>query len=73
MTTRWKGFTVALECDIREDDGEFILNAIRAIRGVADVQPIETTSQDWIDRRQLRHETHIKLYEAIRDIFEGKR
>ena len=32
MTTRLKGFTVALEQDIREDDAEAIKNAIESLR-----------------------------------------
>lgn len=34
MTDRVKGLTVIFEQDIRDDDCEYITNAIRMIRGV---------------------------------------
>jgi hypothetical protein len=37
MTDRIKGVTVTLDENIREDDAEAILNAIRMIKGVIDV------------------------------------
>lgn len=40
MTDRHLGYTVALDRDIREDDAEHIINAIRLIKGVSDVKPI---------------------------------
>jgi hypothetical protein len=39
MTDRYVTFTVVLEREIRSDDAEPILQAIRQIRGVADVVP----------------------------------
>jgi len=40
MTDRYAGLVVTLERDIREDDAEPILDAIRLIRGVASVEPV---------------------------------
>ncbi|MCP9947236.1 hypothetical protein [Actinomadura madurae] len=40
MTERHSGYLVALDHDIREDDAEAILNAIRMIKGVQSVQPV---------------------------------
>lgn len=40
MTDRHAGYIVTLANDIREDAAEAIINALRMIRGVADVTPI---------------------------------
>lgn len=40
MTDRLAGFIVTLEKDIREDDAQATINAIRCLRGVLSVKPI---------------------------------
>jgi hypothetical protein len=40
MTDRHAGYVVTLSEDVREDDAEAIINAIRMIRGVVDVAPV---------------------------------
>ena len=67
MTTRLKGFTVALEHDIREDDAEAIKNAIEALRFVQAVKPIEADSGDWINRSRIKNELREKLYAVLTD------
>lgn len=39
MTDRYNALTVILESDMRDDDAESLLAAIRQLRGVASVQP----------------------------------
>lgn len=39
MTNRLSGLTVVFEKDVREDDAETLINAIRQFRGVLDVVP----------------------------------
>jgi hypothetical protein len=39
MTDRYHALTVILDHDIRADDAEIIINAIRAIRHVLEVRP----------------------------------
>ena len=56
MTDTLKGCTVAFDRDIREDDAEYILNAMRMIKGVMCVTPSKTTSQDWIAAERVRRE-----------------
>jgi len=56
MTDILKGCTVAFDRDIREDDAEDILNAIRMIKGVMCVDPSRTTRQDWIAAERVRRE-----------------
>lgn len=67
MTTRLKGFTVALEQDIREDDAEAIKNAIESLRYVQAVKPIEADSTDWINRSRIKMELTEKLYAVLKD------
>ena len=67
MTTRLKGFTVALEHDIREDDAEAIKNAIQSLRFVEAVEPIESSGNDWINRTRIKRELMGKLFEVLKD------
>lgn len=68
MTDRLKGVTVAFERDIREDDAELIINAIRMIKGVAGVKDIKSTGYDYINREQIRHEIVEKIYAMAKEI-----
>ena len=40
MTTRHGGYVVVLENDIREDNAEAVINALKMTKGVVTVQPI---------------------------------
>lgn len=40
MTDRHAGYLVTLSADIREDDAEDALTALRMVRGVAAVEPV---------------------------------
>lgn len=64
MTDRHAGYVVTLSEDIREDDAEAIINAIRMVKGVINVRPIvsnvelmiaeDRTDQEWREKiRQL--------------------
>ena len=68
MTDRLKGVHVAFEKNIREDDAETIINAIRMIKGVADVKTSIANPDDWMNREQVKREIKSKLldlYESI--------
>ena len=65
MTDRVKGFTVTLEKDTRIDDVEFILNAIKMIKGVLHVKPSITKSDDHFARQRLKMEMRDKMCEII--------
>lgn len=67
MTDRVKGFTVTLEHDIRIDDVEVILNAVRMIKGVANVETSISTPDDHMNRERLKWELRDKFYEFIKD------
>lgn len=65
MTDRYHAFTVVLEEDIRCDDGEPILNALRQIRGVISVKPHVTGVADHDARERVRHEFAKKLWDVL--------
>lgn len=72
MTDRVRHLTITLERDIREDDLEPIVLAIRLIRGVAIVEPHVVTSQDHRVRDVVRTEIERELHEAINGVFRPK-
>lgn len=61
MSDRIKALTISLDKDYRDDDVEAIINAIKMVRGVADVSPILATSDDWLARSRVRHELSTAL------------
>lgn len=70
MTDRVKGFNVTLESDVRIDDIETIMNAIKMIKGVVDVEPNIVTTDDLFNRVRIKNEYRNKLYKFINDEFE---
>lgn len=68
MSDRVGGFTVTLKEDLREDDAEFVAQAIRQLRGVAEVAMIVSDSQAYVVRVQER----VRLHRAILDVFTDK-
>jgi len=68
MTDRTKGCWVAFDKDIRVDDVEWIINAIKMIKGVTDVELSITDSSDWINRAHIKAELKteiINLYNKL--------
>jgi hypothetical protein len=65
MTDRIKGFAVTLEEDMRIDDIDNIINAIRMIKGIASVEPSISNIDDDINRERIKSEFRdefIKFY-----------
>jgi cell division septation protein DedD len=67
MTERVKGFTVTLSTDLREDDVQSILTAVRLIRGVAHVEPSLLTTEDHMNRMRIKNEIETKLFKALNE------
>lgn len=67
MTNRVKGLMISLEEDIREDDVETIVNAIKMIKGVQEVATSVVNHDDWMNRTRIRFELERKLYVALSD------
>lgn len=57
--------TVSLERDIREDDCESIINAIRAIRGVLRVEGVVADIQFYTAREQAKFDLQKQLREVL--------
>jgi hypothetical protein len=67
MTTRLVALTVILEGEPRDDDAESIIAAIRQLRGVADVQVFEMSSETRIAEHRAKLELRKKLLHLLVD------
>lgn len=65
MTDRLKGVVVTFEQDIRDDDAESTLEAIRHIRGVLSVKPLVSGPEQGMAEDRVRHEIYGKLLDVI--------
>lgn len=65
MTDRYNAFTVVLEHDIRDDDAEDIINAIKHIRGVLSVKPHIAAMADTIAEDRVRADLTKKLWDVL--------
>lgn len=65
VSDRLKGCVVVFEHDIREDDAEHIMNAIRCLRGVGGLAGNMVTPDDWMNRERIRLEYAEKLRQAL--------
>jgi hypothetical protein len=68
MTDRHSGYIVILEKDIREDDAESTLNALRMVKGVSSVEPIISGISIHIAEQRARTDLLGKIYEFLRDL-----
>lgn len=66
MTDRYHSFTVVLDKDIREDDAEHLMNAIRCLKGVIDVSGNVSDYDMHAAYARVRSELAQKLYEALK-------
>lgn len=65
MTDSYFAITVLLEKDVREDDIEHILNAIRMIKRVMKVEPLIANPELDAAEERVRREYRDKLYDII--------
>jgi len=65
MTTRFSGFIVTLAKDTREDDAECIITAMRLIKGVISVKPIESDIDLHIATERVKRDLFEKLYSIL--------
>lgn len=72
MTDRVSGFVVTLKQDIREDDVESTLDAIRHIKGVLGVMPVVTSASDHINRSRVQQEAGQRVIELGIRILKGE-
>jgi hypothetical protein len=67
MTDRHAGYLVALDRDIREDDAEYIINALKMIKGVLSVTPVMPEPGDGIVQMRRDREWEMALLKLIRE------
>ena len=70
MTDRYPGFLVTLDRDVREDDAEAFLTAIRMIKGVVNVEPLVT---DYLGELIARNRERQWWVEQLHDLTERSR
>ena len=62
MSDRFKGVYVAFEEDVKDEDAESTIEAIKHIRGVAGVTPeVLDNSTDWMARMRVKSELRDKI------------
>ena len=66
MSDRIKGVVVTFDEDIRDDDFEATIGAIRMIRGVLSVEPSVLTIDDHMNRERIRAEFAGELVGLVR-------
>lgn len=66
MTDRIKGLTVTLEPNVREDDAQAIIDAIRQLRRVASVDAHVEDANHHMAVQQAKHEFRMKLHELFK-------
>jgi hypothetical protein len=65
VTDRLKGCVVVFEHDIRDDDAAPLLAAIKQMKGVVEVSPSLSTSDDWFAQTRVRQELGTKLLKIL--------
>jgi hypothetical protein len=68
MTDRFNALTVSLDRDIRDDDAEIIINAIKAIRGVVGVTGNIVDADSYVATSRARQKVTEKLYDCIKEL-----
>jgi len=67
MTDRINGVFVTLGDDIRIDDAEYLLNALRMVKGVIDVSPNVSDSMNHVAKIRAKTELTNAMLDALRD------
>lgn len=65
MTDRINGVIVTFSKEIREDDAEAVLNAIKMVKGVLTVKPIVSGYEQHIAEERVRRELTDKLFKVL--------
>lgn len=68
MTTRHAGYVVTLAEDIREDEAEDILTALRMISGVVSVKPVGSDLATMVARERVRVEVYEKVAALLKEL-----
>lgn len=73
MTERHSGYVVALDHDIRDDDAEAVINAIRMIKGVLSIEPMPAGSAGaWVVEERRDHAWRGELLRLAKEGPDGE-
>jgi hypothetical protein len=72
MTDRYNALTVALSRDIRDDDAEDIINAIKQLKGVENVTGHIVDIDSYVAESRVKHEVAGKLMEFVTELYKPK-
>ena len=73
MTDRCYALTVTLKSDIRDDDAEHIVNAIRMVKGVISVDKHVDDVNVHAAKMQLASQWYEKLHAVVHELMWGKK
>lgn len=74
MTTRHKGYIVALKDDVRDDDAGDIITALQMVSGVLSVTAIKATPhEDSVAKDRALRDMEKMLWQALRDYAKRER
>lgn len=68
MTARHAGYIVTLADDVREDDAEHILTALRMISGVVSVTPVTADIGQVVARERVQAEIREKVLRLLEEL-----
>lgn len=66
MTDRLKGFVVTLQENMREDDAQEVINAIKMIKNVLTVKPLVTGWEDGMFYDRVKRDLISKLWDVLK-------
>lgn len=66
MTDRFHSLTVVLGHDMREDDAESLMDAIRHMKGVIRVAGDVTSSDEYVAEMRVKTELSMKLWDVLK-------
>jgi len=67
VTDRIKGLYVVLEYDIREDDAQPLIEAIKMLKNVLEVKTEVSTSDDWLAYIRAKNDLRGKIVQILVD------
>ena len=68
MTERHAGYVVTLAEDLREEDAEHVINALRMVRGVLSVEPVRASLDLTVATERVKAETRERLLALLKEL-----
>lgn len=68
MTDRHAGYIVVLDEDLREDDAEQLITALKMLRGVTSVEPVTADINLTLATQRVRHEYRGKIFDFLQGL-----